>query len=256
MLPVLFLSHGAPTLPFDPIEARNFFIQLGFDLPKPKAIVVFSAHWYERRPTVSASASPATLHDYFGFPKDLYEMNYPAAGDPQLAVKIATLLNDQDIPSLLDHQRGLDHGAWNPLLLMFPKADIPVLQISLITGASEATHFALGKALLSLRKEGILFIASGGAVHNLRAMDWQNGETPLWAKEFDLWLREKIEAGDHNALLNYKSQAPNASLAHPIDDHLMPIFCALGAAGEDKKGRCLHHSFAFASLSMATYRWG
>lgn len=255
MQPVFFLSHGSPTLPFDETPARDFMIKLGQEIDRPKAIIIFSAHWYEKEPHITASAQPETIHDFFGFKPALYELQYHAPGAPDIAAHIRELLQQVGFKAHLDEKRGLDHGAWNPLMLALPKANIPIIQVSLIAGGDEAAHINLGKALAPLREENCLIMASGGAVHNLRAIDWQSGSTPSWAIEFDEWLRQNILKGNWDDLIQYKSRAPSPRLAHPSDDHLLPLFCALGAAMPGAKASSLHQGFTFGSLSMAAYRW-
>ncbi|WP_374375279.1 class III extradiol ring-cleavage dioxygenase [Dongia sp.] len=260
IMPVLFLSHGSPTLPFDNVPARDFMMRLGAKLPRPTAILCISAHWEAAAPSVTASASPSTIHDFYGFPQALYDLQYDVPGDPALAQRIAKLIEAGGYNALLSSDRGLDHGAWNPLMLIYPQSDVPVLQLSLIHHGKTGDHIALGRLLAPLRAEGVLIIASGGAVHNLRAVEW-GGRTPPpdWASAFDAWLRAQIESGDFEALGDYRAQAPDAAIAHPSEDHLMPLFVALGAAAGQlpaAKGTLIHGSFTFGSLSMASYAWG
>jgi 4,5-DOPA dioxygenase extradiol len=259
LMPVLFLSHGSPTLPFDNVPARDFLMRLGGKLPVPKAILCISAHWEAALPSVTASAAPSTIHDFYGFPQALFDLQYDVPGDPALAQRIVGMLEAGGINAMLSSDRGLDHGTWNPLMLIYPQSAIPVLQLSLIHRGKTTDHIAVGRLLAPLRDEGILIVASGGAVHNLRAVEW-GGRTPPpdWATAFDRWLQHAIEAGDYAALAAYRSEAPDATLAHPSEDHLMPLFVALGAAAgssQSASGRQLHASFTFGSLSMAAYSW-
>lgn len=259
LMPVLFLSHGSPTLPFDNVPARDFLMRLGAKLPVPKAILCISAHWEAALPSVTASAAPSTIHDFYGFPQALFDLQYDVPGDPDLARRIVTMLESGGINAVLSSDRGLDHGAWNPLMLIYPQSDIPVLQLSLVHRGKTVDHIAIGRLLAPLRAEGVLIVASGGAVHNLRAVEW-GGRTPPpdWAGAFDRWLQAHIEAGDYAAMAAYRTEAPDATLAHPSEDHLMPLFVALGAAAgttETAQGRQIHASFTFGSLSMASYAW-
>lgn len=258
-MPVLFLSHGSPTLPFDNVPARDFLMWLGGKLPAPRAILCISAHWETATPSITASDAPATIHDFYGFPKALYELRYDVPGEPALAAQIAGLLEAGGYRATLDGTRGLDHGAWNPLMLAYPQSGIPVLQLSLIHRGKTGDHVKLGRLLAPLRDEGVLIVASGGAVHNLRAVEWREGALPPgWATDFDRWLRVRIEAGDYDALADYRSQAPDAAVSHPSEEHLMPLFVALGAAAgaeANARGTLLHASFTFGSLSMAAYAW-
>jgi 4,5-DOPA dioxygenase extradiol len=250
MLPTVFLSHGAPTLVFEDIPARHFMAGLAGLLPKPKAILCVSAHWETDKPAVSGAAKPETVHDFYGFPEALYRLQYPAPGAPALASRVAELIEGVEI----DPGQGLDHGAWNPLLLAYPGADIPIAQLSIQQPSGPAWHVGIGRKLTPLRQEGVLILASGGAVHNLRQFHVDNRKAADWAIAFDQWLAERVEAGDVDALVDYRQLRPEAKLAHPRDEHFLPLFVALGAA--EGKGRALHRSFAHGSLSMAAFAWG
>ncbi len=250
MLPTVFISHGAPTLVFEDIPARHFIAGLGNSLPRPKAILCVSAHWETEGPAVSGASRPETVHDFYGFPEALYRLRYPAPGSPALARRVAELVEGAEI----DPGQGLDHGAWNPLLLAYPNADIPVAQLSVQVASGPAWHVELGRKLTPLREEGVLILASGGAVHNLRQFHVDNTRPADWAIAFDKWLAESIEAGDAESLVDYRRLRPEGKLAHPRDEHFLPLFVALGAGGG--KGRALHRSFAHGSLSMASFAWG
>ena len=259
-MPVVFISHGSPTLAFDDVPARDFLVKLGAQLPRPKAILCISAHWEAELPSVTGSEAPSTIHDFYGFPQALYDLRYEAPGDPDLAARVVKLLEDGGFNAMINSKRGLDHGVWSPLILTYPQSGIPVVQLSLMHHRSPADHIALGRLLAPLRDEGILILGSGGAVHNLRALDWHNrsGITD-WAGAFDQWLTDRIVAGDLAALGDYRAKAPNAAVAHPSEEHIMPLFVALGAAagqGPYTPGRQIHRSFTFGSLSMSSYAWG
>jgi len=247
MFPAIFVSHGSPTLPFDDVPARDFLRGLGAKLGTPKAILVASAHWDTPAPALNAVARNATIHDFTGFPKPLYELRYEAPGAPALAERAASLLTGASI----DTERGLDHGAWVPLMLMYPGADIPVLQLSVQSRAGAAHHIALGRALAPLREEGVLILGSGGFVHNLRAIDWNGGPEPEWSRAFAEWTHEKLLARDEAALADYRSRAPHAAMAHPTEEHFMPLFVAYGAGGAEVER--LHTSATFGSLRMDAY---
>jgi len=255
LLPVLFLSHGSPMLPFEEIPARDFIAGLGPRLPRPKAILCVSAHWETGAPAVSGAERPETIHDFYGFPEALYRLQYPAPGAPTLARRVQELLAPAGFECRIDPVQGLDHGAWNPLLLMFPKADIPVAQLAIQQPLGPAHHLALGEALAPLRGEGVLVLGSGGAVHNLRQFSTGGGATAPWAAAFDDWLAERVIADDRPALLDYRSLRREAALAHPRDEHFLPFFVALGAA-KGTRGRAIHRSFGDGSISMAAFAWG
>ena len=249
----LFLSHGAPSLALDDGPAHQFLRQLGRELPRPEAILVISAHWSTAAPAVTGGEAPATIHDFYGFPDALYELRYPAPGEPALADEVRGRLAAAGFDCGVDEDRGLDHGAWVPLLLMYPQADIPVVQLSLQTRLDPAHHHAVGRTLAGLSENGILVLGSGGVVHNLGRLGPPGSPAPPWATDFETWVTEHVEAGDADALLDYRTRAPAAATAHPTEEHLLPLFTALGAAGAGARGRPLHRSFDYASLAMSCY---
>jgi 4,5-DOPA dioxygenase extradiol len=251
-MPVLFVSHGAPTLPIEPGETGASWRKLGEQLPRPSAILVISAHWDTPVPTVSRVAQPETIHDFYGFPAELYKLQYPAPGAPELARTVESVLKQAGIPVQLDDTRGLDHGAWVPLSLMYPKADIPVTQLSLQSGKDPSWHNALGQALRPLREQGVLIIGSGSITHNLRALfkHPQGEPVPHWVTEFIDWIAEKIAAGDIDALSAYRTLAPHAVQNHPTDEHLLPLFVALGAADKIDHSVRLNQVTTYGMLAM------
>jgi len=249
MFPALFVSHGSPTLPFDDVPARDFLRALGPSLPRPKAIVTVSAHWQSDEPAVTALVKNATIHDFFGFPEPLYDLRYDAPGSPATADRIAQALQQSGFPAPIRAGRGLDHGAWVPLLLMFPEADIPVLQLSIQMHRGVRHHIALGKALAPLRDE-VLILGSGGMVHNLQALDWNGGPEPDWSMEFADWMHQALVDRRDDDLVEYRIRAPHAARAHPSEDHILPLFVACGAG---RSARRLHQSVTFGSLRMDAY---
>ena len=251
-MPVLFVSHGAPTLPIEPGETGAAWRKLGEHLPKPSAILVLSAHWDTSVPTVSRAIRPETIHDFYGFPEELYKLQYPAPGAPELAQTTVLALRQAGIAVRTDDTRGLDHGAWVPLSLMYPHADVPVTQLSLQADKDPAWHIALGRALRPLREQGVLIVGSGSITHNLRAIfkHPQGAPAPDWVKEFIDWIAQQIEAGDMEALGAYRTLAPHASLNHPTDEHLLPLFVALGAANNIGKALRLNHVMTYGFLAM------
>jgi len=253
-LPALFVSHGAPTLVLEDIPARDFLKGLGAAVGKPTAVLAVSAHWETDAPALSTVERPETIHDFYGFPEALYRLSYPAPGAPALADEAAKLLKEAGLAATMAPSRGLDHGAWVPLMLMYPEADIPVTQLSIQPHLGPAHHLAVGRALAPLRSQNVLILGSGGAIHNLRALAWREHDAPpAWAADFDRWLADHAETGDAEALVAYRKMAPNAEHAHPRDEHFMPFFVALGAGGKGAKGKRLHASFAHGSLSMAAF---
>lgn len=257
-MPTVFVSHGAPSLLLERGPTYEFLQRLGGLLPRPRAVVCISAHWDTARPALTGHSAPDTVHDFYGFPAALYDVRYACPGDALLADALRTRLMQSGLETDIHPSRGLDHGAWVPLMLMYPAADIPVIQLSVQSGAAPGHHWALGRALHPLRDQGVLILASGGATHNLReagrhALD---APPPAYASEFDAWLHQAIETADAAALLDYVQTAPHAARNHPTPEHLLPLFVALGAGGAEAKGRRLHHGFTYGILSMAAFAWG
>ena len=254
-LPSLFLSHGAPTLSLDPGETGAFWQRLAGELPRPQAVLCVSAHWMTEEPAASAPRRNDTIHDFYGFPAPLYQIRYPAPGAPALAERVTALLREAGVPSAIDRERGLDHGAWVPLRLMYPEANIATIQLSIQPHRDAVWHHRLGAALAPLRSEGVLVLASGGAVHNLRGLARAGGPAPDWAVAFDDWLAAAVAEGREAELLDWTRRAPHAREAQPTPDHFLPLFVALGAAGKGARGERIHHGFTLGSLSMAAFRF-
>lgn len=254
MLPSLFISHGSPMLALEPGASGPALAKLAAELPRPKAIVVVSAHWESQRLLVTAGEQPQTWHDFGGFPAPLYAVQYPAPGAPALAKEIAEQLNDAGLATEFDAQRPFDHGAWVPLSLMYPQADIPVLQISLPSRLGPELQTRVGRALSGLREQGILLIGSGSITHNLGELNWRAGPEVItpWAKAFRDWIVEKLAANDEQALHDYRHLAPNAVRNHPSDEHLLPLFFARGAGGAFSVA---HTGFTYGALGMDIYRF-
>ena len=255
-LPSIFISHGAPDLPLQSGAAPDFLKQLGPSIPNPQAILVISAHWNTRQPTVGMATHPCTIHDFQGFSKALYEMNYPAPGAIGLAKRTVELLAERGIECGVSRDYGLDHGAWVPLILAYPEANIPVTQLSIQPNLSPAHHFTIGQSLAPLRDEGVLIMASGSATHNLWALNPHGNAAPSpETTEFVDWLTKSIESGNTEQLLKYRLLSPHAVYNHPSEEHLLPLFVAMGAAGKNAKGTQIHSSFTHGNLSMAAYQW-
>lgn len=236
--------------------ARSFLAMLGKSLPRPRAIVVASSHWENPGgPAISFAARPETIHDFGGFPPALFAITYPAPGAPDVAERAADLLEGAGYGVMRSRSRGLDHGAWVPLHLMYPEADIPVTQLSLLRGATPEAHEELGHALAMLREEGILLIGSGSLTHNLHEFRGQdvNAPVPLWVTDFGEWMHAMLTRKQHAALLDYRRQAPHAERNHPTEEHLLPLFVAMGASGDQAAAQRLHASYEYGVLAMDVY---
>lgn len=232
MLPTLFVSHGSPMFALEPGRAGALLGALGRSLPRPRAVLVMSPHWMSPRLRVSASPRPQTVHDFGGFPRALYALQYPAAGAPELASEIVALLVHQGIPATSDPDQGLDHGAWVPLMHLYPEAGVPVVQISQPVDPSPQALLELGRRLAPLRAQGILIVGSGSMTHNL--YEFRHGAAgETYAQGFADWIWDCVQQGAVETLLDYRRRAPAALRAHPTDEHLLPLYFALGAAGED-----------------------
>lgn len=267
-LPSLFVSHGSPMMALEPSPARDFLAGLGALLPRPRAILVVSAHhdaaYQGGRATVTASPAPPTIHDFGGFPDELFAMRYPAPGDPVLAARIVALLGAHGLTATADPDRGLDHGAWVPLSLTYPDADIPVVQLSIASDAPPEWHFALGRALAPLRDEGVLIVGSGSITHNLRALFSSrlpiDASAPAWVTSFTDWVAERMAAGAIDDVLHAVERAPHGKDNHPTMDHILPLFVAMGAGanGDDMPfaAERLHASTTYGLLGMDVYSFG
>ncbi|MBD9606460.1 4,5-DOPA dioxygenase extradiol [Pseudomonas sp. PvR086] len=254
MFPSLYISHGSPMLALEPGASGPALANLAATMPKPKAIVIVSAHWESSELLVGGNPQPETWHDFGGFPRALFEVQYPAPGSPQLATEVVELLKTDGLPARIDAKRPFDHGVWVPLSLMYPQADVPVVQVSLPTRGGPALQTRVGHALASLRERGVLLIGSGSITHNLRELDWHAGPESVepWAKAFRDWMIEKLEANDEAALHDYRQQAPNAVRNHPSDEHLLPLYFARAAGGEFS---IVHQGFTMGALGMDIYRF-
>jgi len=254
--PALFVPHGAPTFALQPGAAGAALERLAARLPPPRAVVVVSAHWTTAIPTVGLALRPQTIHDFSGFPGELYEIHYPATGCPEAAREVAGALVEAGLPVMLDPARGLDHGAWVPLRLMFPDAEVPVIPLSIQTRDGTAGALRLGRALAPLLDRGFLVVASGNVTHNLgdyvEASRAQHG-TPAYVREFADWVWERLLARDVEGLLAYRNLAPDAARAHPTDEHLLPLYVALGAGGEDFGVERIHVGIDDYVLAMDAY---
>lgn len=252
VFPSVFVSHGPPTLILDDNPATAFLRSLGDQLGRPKAVLCVSAHWETPSPSISTATAPETIHDFYGFPDALYALDYPAPGAPDLAARAAEALADAGLPCT-GEARGLDHGVWTPMMLMYPDADVPVASLSIQHHLGPAAHIDLGRALAPLRGEGVLILGSGGNVHNLRHFVSSDSALPEWAERFDAWLTDVVTAGDDEALSDYRGRTPDGALAHPRDEHLLPLMVAMGAGGEGAQGEVLYRGFINGAIGMGAY---
>jgi 4,5-DOPA dioxygenase extradiol len=255
MLPSFFIAHGAPSLALENNEYTDFLKNLASQFPKPRAIVLFSAHWESREQQVSGAASYETIYDFSGFQEELYQIKYPASGDLAIANEIQALFQKENISAEIDTVRGLDHGAWVVLHLLYPRAGIPVIALSVNRHLSNADQYRIGKALASLREKDMLLIGSGGTVHNLRRLDWGAARANEWAAEFDNWIEDKLTAWDLEALFQYDQMAPFAKEAVPTPEHFIPLLLAMGTGDPNKKATLLHRSYQFGNLSLSCWKF-
>jgi 4,5-DOPA dioxygenase extradiol len=254
-LPTVFLSHGSPLNAVEPSVATRAWTKLGHDLPRPRAVLIASAHWETSVPMLTGNPKPETIHDFGGFPEELYRLRYPAPGAPEVAAAAVALLKSAGITAGVNGCRGIDHGAWVPLLWMYPDADVPIVQLSLQPGLGTAHHFELGRALAPLAQDGLLVLGSGHATHNLR--DWManpHRTEPLrYASAFAEWLHDRLAARDTDALVAYRDRAPEAARAHPSEDHYLPLLVAWGAADPSARVERFVTGYEAGALAFDSY---
>lgn len=254
-MPIVFIGHGSPMNAIESNVYTEMQKQLGKNLPKPKAILVISAHWMTKGSWVTGMEKPKTIHDFYGFPKELFEQQYPAPGDPGLANNLHQKIQNPSI--IIDHNEwGLDHGTWSVLTHMFPDANIPVVQLSLDMSKPPEYHFELGKQISYLREQGILIIGSGNIVHNLRTMNWKKDAAALdWAEQFDNWVKEKLNERDFNALVYDSLKSSEGKLSIPSLDHYLPLLYVLGAASKSEEITFEVEGIQHGSISMQSFRF-
>ena len=255
-LPTLFVPHGAPTFALRPGVAGAALVALAQQVERPKAIIVISPHWETREPTVGSATDLETIYDFGGFPSELYTLKYPAHSDATLAHQVAQQLQDAGYAAPIDPHRGLDHGAWVPLRMMYPAADIPVIPLSVKSHAGAAYHYALGQALQPLAEQGFLIIGTGSITHNLRdymVCVHNNLPTPDYVTRFADWVDAQLKANDIRRLLDYRKTSQDAAQAHPTEDHFMPFFVALGAAGNNAKAERFYTGVDDLVIAMDGY---
>lgn len=253
--PAMFIGHGSPMNIVRDNAFTRSLAELGARKEVPAAVLVVSAHWLTPGETrVAVNPQPRTIHDFGGFPNELYRVRYPAPGSPERAREVAAQVRSVKVHE--DHEMGLDHGAWSLLLHLWPKADVPVFQLSIDYDRPAAFHYDLGRELQSLRERGLMILGSGNIVHNLRALDWQHeegGPTFDWATAFDEWAKGRLVEGDHLSLVNYGKQGKEARMAVPTNDHYLPMLYTLGAQRSEETVRFTHESFQHGSISMRCF---
>ncbi len=256
-LPSVFVSHGAPTFAIEPGRAGPLLRQLALSIARPRAVLVFSPHWMTEKVEIGFAQQPETIHDFGGFPEELYRIQYPAPGSPEVAARAVALLESAGWPVLANARRGLDHGAWVPVRHLFPDADVPVLQVSMPHTLDGPSALALGRALAPLAQEGVLIVGSGSLTHNLG--EFRGGrvtEPAPYALEFVQWARNAVLAHDGTALANYLDRAPHAARAHPSSDHYLPLPFAFGASQDDAPVHVIDGGILYGMLSMEAYVFG
>lgn len=262
-MPSVFLSHGSPMTAIQPSAARDFMLALAADLPRPRAILVLTAHFETDIPAFSTDPQPGMIYDFGGFPQPLYEIVWPAPGEPEVAIMAATLAQKAGFRCGIVKRRGFDHGTWVPLHLVYPDAEIPVVQMSVQPGQTAGHHIRLGQALSPLREEGVMIVGSGTVTHNLRALNLGGRifDAPVqdWVAAFTDWIAEKVTAGDAGAIAQCRETAPFAVENHPTDEHFLPLPFAMGAGtdnGTITPGRRIHHSYEYGTQAMDAYVFG
>lgn len=255
-LPSLFLSHGAPTFALERGLAGRALHALGLALPRPAAVLVVSAHWMTPAPRVGGAARPATMHDFGGFPAALYRLSYPASGHPELARRTVEVLRASGWPAELDPDRGLDHGAWVPLMHLYPRAEMPVFQVSLPQRLTADLAWAFGQSLAPLAAEGVLIVGSGSLTHNLAECRFDQVEAAAYVEAFAAWVREAVLTHDAPRLRQTLERAPQAHRAHPTTEHFWPLLVAAGAADQAAAVSVIEGGVTYGVLAMDGFRFG
>ena len=253
-MPVLFVGHGSPMNAIEDNEFSRSWMEIGRSIPKPNAILCISAHWVTEGTKVTAMKQPRTIHDFYGFPDELYAMRYPAPGSPELAEMIRQMVRKAHVEP--DSGWGLDHGTWLVLSRMFPDADVPVVQLSLDGTKEPAFHYELAKELRQLRDEGVLILGSGNIVHNLGMVNWDDGAPYDWALDFDEKVKQFILSGDHKSIIHYEQFGDLARLSIPTNEHYLPLLYALGQQDDDDRITFSTETVTLGSISMRSVMIG
>jgi 4,5-DOPA dioxygenase extradiol len=254
--PVLFVSHGAPTFALEPGLLGPALTALGERLPDLAAVLVVSAHWQTQGVRVMSTAAPETIHDFGGFPASLYRLQYPAPGAPAMGAETAKLLAAAGFTVSLDERRGLDHGAWVPLRFLFPRANVPVFQVSMPHDLDASGAVRLGRALRAMRDRGVMIVGSGSLTHNLHEFRPNATQEAAYARKFSGWIQEQVLGGNLGAIEHYRSEAPHAARAHPSEDHFLPLLVAAGASDPSDAVSLIDGGIVHGVLSMDSYTWG
>lgn len=258
LMPVLFIGHGSPMNGIEDNEFSRRWSQMAKEIPTPKAVLVVSAHWFTKGTHITAMDFPQTIHDFGGFPKALFDVQYPAPGNPVLAKETASLIHSAEVD--LSHDWGLDHGAWTIIRHMYPKADVPVLQLSIDYTKGPQYHYELAKELYSLRKKGVLIIGSGNMVHNLRMVAWDKLDEPEygfdWALQMNTKFKELIGNNQHDQLINYQSLGREALLSIPTPEHYLPLLYSMGLKNSKEPVSFFNDKAVGGSLTMTSVKVG
>ena len=249
-MPVLFLGHGSPMNAIEENEFTRSWVDIGVNLPKPKAILSISAHWFTDGTRICDELHPKQIYDMYGFPRELYELKYPVLGSPEYAhITMGVLRKEVSI----DNSWGIDHGTWSVLCHMFPKADIPVYQLCIDRRLDAEAHYMLGQELSSLRDQGVLILGSGNVVHNLAKINWELENGYPWAEEFDAYIKEAILEGNHHKVIHYEQSGKSSEMAFVTPEHFYPLLYVLGAAGLSNSVQVYNDACILGSLSMTGY---
>lgn len=250
-MPMMFVGHGSPMNALEDNFYTRGWKEMAREIPKPTSIISISAHWYTKGTRIMNLATPKTIYDLYGFPKELYEIVYNSPGNPELAERVKALIKK---PSTFDSTWGIDHGTWSVLVHMYPERDVPVFQLSIDASAPPEVHYQIGRELSTLRNQGVLLFGTGNIVHNLRQIDWGMSDKGFdWAYEFDDYIKNSIENGRHEDVMHYINFGKAATLAVPTPDHYNPILYILGACDGEEKITILNHRCMMGSLSMTSY---
>ncbi|MDF2543147.1 MAG: ligB2 [Herbinix sp.] len=250
IMPALFVGHGSPMNALEDNSYSQNWKEIAKELPKPQAILAISAHWYTKGTNINDMENPRTLYDFYGFPKELYEVEYPAPGSPKYAHITKDILSKE---VKIDNSWGIDHGTWSVLHRMYPNADVPVYQLSIDRNAPLETHYKLGQEISTLREDGVMILGSGNVVHNLSRVNWEMENGYPWADQFDDYIKHKIIERNHRDVIQYQSAGASSALAFQTEDHFCPLLYVLGATREDDRVSIYNDTCTLGSLSMTSY---